>query len=56
MAVATHLKTLTSKHSHLDKQIEQEMKSPIPDTIRLQTLKKQKLQLKEQIRSFQSTG
>ena len=54
MAVAAHLKELENKHAHLDEEIKEELKLPNPDTLRLSTLKKQKLQLKEQILTFQS--
>ncbi len=54
MAIAAHLKELENKHAHLDEKIKEELKLPHPDTLRLSSLKKQKLHLKEQIRSFQS--
>ncbi len=53
MAAAAHLKELENKHAHLDGKIKQELKHPHPDTIRLATLKKQKLHLKEQIQAYQ---
>lgn len=52
MAAAAHVKELENKHAHLDDKIKRELKNPHPDTIRLATLKKQKLHLKEQILAF----
>ncbi len=54
MAALAHLKELENKHAHLDDEIKQELKHPKPDTIRLASLKKKKLHLKEQIQTFQS--
>lgn len=44
-----HTAALSSKHAQLDAQLAQETKLPLPDTIRIAELKKQKLRLKEQI-------
>lgn len=49
MAVAAHLQELKSKHQTLDEKIQTELKTPAPDTLRLASLKKRKLYLKEQI-------
>jgi len=49
MALSAHLEQLNSKHANLDTQIQDEMRSPMPDHLRLSELKKQKLQIKEQI-------
>ena len=49
MSVEAHVSQLNTKHQTLDTLIEQEMKSPLPDTIRLSTLKRQKLQIKDRI-------
>jgi len=54
MAISEHLKELTNKHAHLERTIRDEQKTPVPDTLRLTALKKQKLQLKEQIAHFQA--
>ena len=54
MAAAAHLLELENKHAHLDEKIKQEQKLPLPDTLRLATLKKRKLHLKEQIRAFEA--
>jgi len=52
MAVSARLRQLSTKHSTLDMQIQQEMRSPLPDHMRISQLKKQKLHLKDTIRSF----
>ncbi len=49
MAVSARVETLQSKHSTLEQQIDQEMRHPIPDQIRLAELKKQKLQIKDEL-------
>lgn len=51
MAVSARLEQLSSKHTSLDMQIQQEMRSPIPDTLRISHLKKQKLQIKDMIKN-----
>lgn len=52
MAVAAHLEELTTKHINLDAEIQNELKTPVPDTLRLTALKKQKLHIKEQIAHY----
>jgi len=52
MAVSARLEQLSSKHITLDMQIQQEMRSPLPDTLRISQLKKQKLQIKDMIKNF----
>ncbi len=49
MAKSARLETLTVKHSNLDNRIQAEMRSPLPDYLRISELKKQKLQLKDEI-------
>lgn len=49
MALSAHLEQLQNKHSQLDEKIQRELRHPIPDTLRLAEMKKQKLRLKEQI-------
>ncbi|MBC6403373.1 MAG: YdcH family protein [Hyphomonadaceae bacterium] len=49
MAVAAHVKELENKHAQIDRQIQTEQKNPLPDTLRITSLKKQKLHLKDQI-------
>jgi len=52
MAVSAHLETLQSKHTHLDAKIQAELRSPLPDNIRVSKLKRQKLQIKDAISQF----
>lgn len=49
MAAEAHLLELKNKHARIDGKIKRELKNPIPDSIRLSKLKRQKLQLKDQI-------
>ncbi|MBW8785345.1 MAG: DUF465 domain-containing protein [Novosphingobium sp.] len=46
---ASHVSALQLKHAGLERQIQQEMSRPAPDTATLQLLKKQKLRIKEAI-------
>jgi len=52
MAKSARLRTLTVKHSDLDERIQTEMRSPLPDHLRISELKKQKLQLKDEIKQL----
>jgi hypothetical protein len=45
----THIVALQSKHDGLERKIREEMNRPSPDDTILQSLKKQKLQLKQEI-------
>jgi hypothetical protein len=45
----SHVSALHLKHRGLERRIEQEMGRPLPDNAVIQTLKKQKLRIKEQI-------
>lgn len=49
MSLKAHLDQLTTKHAELERTIETEMRSPLPDTLRLSELKRRKLQLKDRI-------
>ncbi len=49
MAIESHLATLEKKHGALDQEISEAMASPSLDNILISRLKRQKLQLKEQI-------
>ena len=46
---ASHLSALQLKHAGLEKQIAEEMSRPMPDNAVIQTLKKRKLRLKDEI-------
>lgn len=45
----SHASSLQLKHAGLERQIEQEQSRPLPDVVVIQTLKKQKLRIKEQL-------
>lgn len=54
MGSTAHVRELVNKHSKLEAQIQTELKSPAADTLHIATLKKRKLQLKEQIDQFKN--
>lgn len=56
MSVEAHLSQLNTKHRDLDAQIHQEMKAPQPDALRLSTLKRRKLQIKDRIHELSDAG
>ncbi len=45
----SHVSSLQLKHAGLERQIQQELSRPLPDNAVIQTLKKQKLRVKEAI-------
>lgn len=49
MALEAHIKELTDKHKKLEEQIAAEMAHPVWDEIRVASLKKEKLRLKDEI-------
>lgn len=53
MNIDAHVENLAAKHTEIEKSISTEQLRPAPDTMRLMALKKEKLRLKEEIRSFQ---
>ncbi|MES2058526.1 MAG: YdcH family protein [Pseudomonadota bacterium] len=44
-----HFSALEAKHAVLDRKIEAESQRPLPDTVALAALKKQKLRVKEEM-------
>ncbi|MEE4205874.1 MAG: YdcH family protein [Erythrobacter sp.] len=48
-ASISHVQALQSKHAGLEARLRDEMARPAPDAARVQSLKKQKLRLKEEI-------
>lgn len=46
---ASHVSALELKHAGIEKKIEEEMSRPLPDEAVLQTLKKRKLKIKEEL-------
>ena len=45
----SHVSALQLKHAGLERQIQEEMNRPLPNDAVVQTLKKQKLRIKEEI-------
>ncbi|MEZ5736856.1 MAG: DUF465 domain-containing protein [Novosphingobium sp.] len=45
----SHVSSLELKHAGLEKRLEEEMNRPLPDNAVIQTLKKQKLRIKEEL-------
>ena len=52
MSIETHISALEKKHHILDEKIQKENKRPQPNTMTLQSLRKQKLHIKDQIQNF----
>lgn len=48
----SHISALQAKHNALKAKIRTELSRPLPNTIELAMLKKQKLQLKEELRGI----
>ena len=46
---ASHVSTLELKHAGIERRIEEELSRPLPDDAVLQTLKKRKLKIKEEL-------
>ena len=46
---SSHAAALQSKHEGLERRIREEMNRPVPDDTILQSLKKQKLRIKEEL-------
>jgi hypothetical protein len=46
---ASHVSALQLKHAGLERQLEQEMSRPMPDLATVQTLKRRKLRIKEEL-------
>ncbi len=53
MTSEAHLSALESKHHRLEDEISGEMHRPSPDQIRLTSLKREKLRIKEEITRLQ---
>lgn len=45
----SHVSALQLKHAGLERQLEQELNRPMPDSAIIQTLKKRKLRIKEEL-------
>ena len=46
---STHLATLAARHAQLEVSVLREGQRPVPDTVRLTELKREKLRLKEEM-------
>ena len=46
---ASHLSALQLKHAGLERRLHEEMSRPMPDVVIIQTLKKRKLRIKEEL-------
>ena len=53
MALSAHLETLQIKHTELEEKIQSALRSPMPDTLEIAHLKKQKLQIKDALKNFE---
>lgn len=54
MAVEARLRELGARHQSLDKAIQDELRRPSTDDLRLQELKRQKLKLKDELESLRA--
>ncbi len=55
MSVSSHITELRRKHAVLEQRIENELRSPGSDDLRVTELKREKLRLKDQITKLTST-
>lgn len=53
MALSAYLETLHTKHTEIDQKLQSELRNPLPDTLQIAHLKKQKLQLKDAIQQVE---
>ena len=49
MTMEDRVETLRARHAHLEHEIDDENHRPLPDTIHITELKRQKLRIKEEI-------
>ena len=49
MTMEDRVETLKARHAHLEHEIDDEIHRPLPDTIHVTELKRQKLRIKEEI-------
>lgn len=49
MSVETHVTSLERRHADLDRLVDEETGRPVPDSLRLTELKREKLRIKEEI-------
>ncbi len=53
MAIDARIRELGNRHQTLDRAIDDELRRPLSDSLKLKELKRQKLRLKEQIEGLQ---
>jgi len=56
MSLSSHITELRKKHEALQTRIDQESRSPAADDLTITALKRQKLQLKEEISRLSASG
>jgi hypothetical protein len=49
MSMEDRVETLKARHAHLEHEIDDEIHRPLPDSIHITELKRQKLRIKEEI-------
>ncbi len=54
MHAEAHVTSLEQKHAYLEKAISEEIHRPVPDSVKLAKLKREKLRIKEEIGRFVS--
>jgi hypothetical protein len=52
--IEKHLKALKEKHAELDVKLAEEEARPLPDSLKIQEYKKQKLAVKQEIESIEN--
>ena len=55
MSIQGRIAELSHRHQALDSQIHEEQKRPSADAVRLQTLKREKLRIKEELRNLRKS-
>ncbi len=56
MAIDARIRELDSRHRNLDRVIEEELRHPASDSLRVRELKARKLRLKEQIEGLKTAA
>ena len=54
MSTADKIEALKTRHQELEARIEEETSRPLPNEIEIQTLKKQKLRIKDELAQLQA--
>lgn len=54
MSVDSHVEALSQKHHRIEETIDKEIQRPHPDEIRIMSLKREKLRLKEEIQRYKT--